>query len=106
MTLAGWQLWVGACIVLFGLGVEAPRVYAAWRHRGRLAASDRRSAMSEQDEAQLDVVADCETAGVVDGIIRNAALDDKAAVRTHPWLPPGQVFVFNRAAMRDWWPPR
>jgi len=31
VTLAGWQLWVGACILCFGLGVEAMRVYVVWR---------------------------------------------------------------------------
>lgn len=47
--------------------------------------------MSEP-EPGWELVADCETAGVIDG---KADLP----VRSHPWMPVGQVFAFNRDAL-------
>ena len=45
-----------------------------------------------EPETGWELVADCETAGVIDG-------KTDLPVRSHPWMPVGQVFAFNRDAL-------
>ena len=46
-------------------------------------------------EEGWELVTDCETAGVIDG-------ETELPVRSHPYVPVGQVFAFNRSALRQW----
>jgi hypothetical protein len=48
-------------------------------------------------EGKWDVVADCESAGIVDEQIRAAGEQDRLSVRHHPWLEPGMVIAFQEA---------
>lgn len=43
-------------------------------------------------ETGWELVTDCETAGVIDG-------KTDLPVRSHPWIPVGQVIAFNRDAL-------
>jgi hypothetical protein len=58
--------------------------------------------VSDSSEHTWDIVADCETAGVVDEQIRKAGLEEELTVRTHPWLPAGQIIALDPEY--DYWP--
>ena len=56
--------------------------------------------MGDTREPQFDVI----TSDVIEAVdigraVQEAELD--ATVRVHPWAPPGQIILINRAALTD-----